>query len=63
MNAFFIPLNGGFNFAKIRGFKVTDYNTAEGRWRTFNSILTGLHRKILDEAILGEVASGEGIKV
>ena len=25
MNAFFIPLNGGFNFAKIRGFKVTDY--------------------------------------
>ena len=25
MNAFFIPLNGGFNFAKIWGFKVTDY--------------------------------------
>ena len=26
MNAFFCPLNGGFYFAKIRGFKVTDYN-------------------------------------
>ena len=25
MNAFFCPLNGGFYFAKIRGFKVTDY--------------------------------------
>ena len=25
MNAFFIPSNRGINFAKIRGFKVTDY--------------------------------------
>ena len=27
MNAFFCPLNGGFYFAKIRGFKVTDYSS------------------------------------
>ena len=25
MNAFFLPSKRGFNFAKIRGFKVTDY--------------------------------------
>ena len=25
MNAFFYPSNRGINFAKIRGFKVTDY--------------------------------------
>ena len=27
MNAFFFPLKQGINFAKIRGFKVTDYNS------------------------------------
>ena len=26
MNAFFYPSKRGINFAKIRGFKVTDYN-------------------------------------
>ena len=27
MNAFFYPSKRGINFAKIRGFKVTDYNS------------------------------------
>ena len=27
MNAFFYPSKRGINFAKIRGFKVTDYST------------------------------------
>ena len=33
MNAFFYPSNRGINFAKIRGFKVTDYNWWQRRIR------------------------------
>jgi hypothetical protein len=29
---FFLPSKRGFNFAKIRGFKVTDYTSAPARW-------------------------------
>ena len=31
MNAFFYPSKRGINFAKIRGFKVTDYRFVAGR--------------------------------
>ena len=30
MNAFFYPSKRGINFAKIRGFKFTDYTAAKG---------------------------------
>ena len=40
MNAFFSPQNGGFYFAKIRGFKVTDYN--------LKSIIEDEDRKLLE---------------
>ena len=40
MNAFFYPSKRGINFAKIRGFKVTDYKKRPmqaGRWRNADS--------------------------
>ena len=38
MNAFFYPSKRGINFAKIRGFKFTDYK--ERRIRPGNSLIT-----------------------
>ena len=35
MNAFFYPSKRGINFAKIRGFKVTDYRPGAPQWQRY----------------------------
>ena len=62
MNAFFSPQNGGFYFAKIRGFKVTDYNHLVGvKIESHNGIVgLGVLRLFLDGeavAVLVELTS------
>ena len=52
MNAFFYPSKRGINFAKIRGFKVTDYNSRGTHVQVAARALMGSNSRSTDEVLL-----------